>query len=304
MLDEKVDVLEDYLLLYSKKLLKILLEDKTTDKNIIWAIDDYHEEYGFGFEPENCITTRLITGLYGEVIQPRSKKNIETQNYRTRNKAEVFTPSWICNKQNNLIDNAWFEKENVFNIEEGTAWITNKEKIDFKSIGKSWKDYVNLNRLEVTCGEAPYLVSRYDSVLGNIIPVEDRIGLLDRKLRVVCENTTTKEDWKKWSLKAIKSVYAYDYQGDNVLIARENVLYTYIDFYKSFFNTEPNEKEILAVAKVVAWNIWQMDGLTYMPPLINLYKSDERLKESNQQYCKMKDWSKNKILTFKSLLEQ
>jgi hypothetical protein len=39
--------------------------------------------------------------------------------------------------------------------------------------------------MEISCGEAPYLVSRYDTVSGNIISVDDRIGLLDRKLRVV-----------------------------------------------------------------------------------------------------------------------
>ena len=42
--------------------------------------------------------------------------------------------------------------------------------------------------MEITCGEAPYLVSRYDVVKGEIIPVEDRIGILDRKLRVINEN--------------------------------------------------------------------------------------------------------------------
>jgi hypothetical protein len=31
--------------------------------------------------------------------------------------AEVFTPSWICNAQNNLIDNTWFGRDNVFNKE-------------------------------------------------------------------------------------------------------------------------------------------------------------------------------------------
>ena len=39
------------------------------------------------------------------------------QQQRSREMAEVFTPSWICNKQNNLIDNAWFGRENVFNVE-------------------------------------------------------------------------------------------------------------------------------------------------------------------------------------------
>lgn len=43
-------------------------------------------------------------------------------------------------------------------------------------------------RLEISCGEAPYLVSRYDSVTGKTIKIKNRIGLLDRKLRIVSEN--------------------------------------------------------------------------------------------------------------------
>lgn len=54
-------------------------------------------------------------------------------------------------------------------------------------------------RLEITCGEAPYIVSRYDAATGEIIPIERRIGILDRKLRVVNENTETEEDWLFWT---------------------------------------------------------------------------------------------------------
>ena len=41
------------------------------------------------------------------------------------------------------------------------------------------------NRMEITCGEAPYLVSRYDTTTGEPIPIGRRIGLLDRKLCVI-----------------------------------------------------------------------------------------------------------------------
>jgi hypothetical protein len=40
------------------------------------------------------------------------------QQMRVREMAEVFTPSWVCNAQNNLIDNAWLEKDNLFNYEK------------------------------------------------------------------------------------------------------------------------------------------------------------------------------------------
>ena len=31
--------------------------------------------------------------------------------------------------------------------------------------------------MEITCGEAPYLVSRYDAVTGEVINLKSRIGL-------------------------------------------------------------------------------------------------------------------------------
>lgn len=35
---------------------------------------------------------------------------------------------------------------------------------------KDWRKYVDARRLEISCGEAPYLVSRYDTVTGCEIP--------------------------------------------------------------------------------------------------------------------------------------
>ena len=90
-----------------------------------------------------------------------------------------------------MIDEAWFGRKNVFNISKNKSWITNKELISFPA-EKNWKNYVDARRLEISCGEAPYIVSRYDTVTGREIPIEERIGLLDRKLRVVNENTRTR----------------------------------------------------------------------------------------------------------------
>lgn len=67
-------------------------------------------------------------------------------------------------------------------------------------------------RLEITCGEAPYLISRYDTTTGETIPLEQRIGLLDRKLRVVSENTSTSGEWLEWAQEAYKSTYGYEWQ--------------------------------------------------------------------------------------------
>ena len=237
-----------------KPALRILLQDKTTKKNIIFATDAY-ESIGYSAAseilPERVVNMDLL---------PRVEKELIHQQARTKAKAEVFTPSWVCNKMNNHCDEEWFGRPNVFNKEDGETWITNPEPIDFGEM--SWKDYIDSRRIEITCGEAPYLVSRYDTTTGEIIPIVDRIGILDRKLRIVNENATDDKEWLKWTERAFQSVYGYEFQGDNLLIARINLLNTYSDYYKDRIGTEPSDKDIRKIANIIAWNIWQMDGLT------------------------------------------
>lgn len=214
---QRIDIKENALLKRDSMLLDFLLKDNTTNKNILWGTDNY-EELGMSYKHNAQIYPELITGSNGEVIRPRVAKSIQEQTVRVKDKAEVFTPSWICNAQNNLIDNAWFGYENVFNKEQDKSWIVSSQKILFPE-RKTWSDYVGANRIEVTCGEAPYLVSRYDTISGNPIPVSRRIGLLDRKLRVVGENIKMKNDWRMYAMSAFKSVYGYEWQGDNLLLA-------------------------------------------------------------------------------------
>lgn len=79
-------------------------------------------------------------------------------------------------------------------MNDDNTWTVNEEKIIFDG-KQTWKKYVDSRRLEITCGEAPYLVSRYDTTTGElIVPPINRIGFLDRKLRVVNENTSPKKN--------------------------------------------------------------------------------------------------------------
>lgn len=121
-------------------------------------------------------------------------------------------------------------------------------------------------RLEITCGEAPYLTTRYDVETGELIPVENRMGILDRKLRVVTENTQTEADWFKWAIRALESTYGYEFQGDNVLIARLNVLATFEEYFAARWQKLLNSSQFQRAINIVVWNIWQMDGLTRTIP--------------------------------------
>ena len=108
-----------------------LLQDKTTKQNIIFATDVYSEN-GEDFAETSPITVEKLKGCNKIKIQPRVEKAAEEQLARTRKKAEVFTPSWIINKMNNHCDEEWFGRPNVFNIEDGTGWVTNAAPIAFE----------------------------------------------------------------------------------------------------------------------------------------------------------------------------
>ena len=262
---------------------------------------------------ESChIDEELLLGMKAMEIQPRVLKNIDEQADRTKQRAEVMTPAWVVNKMNNHCDEEWFGYPNVFNVEDGEQWIVNEGFVRFPE-NKSWQKYVDSMRLEITCGEAPYLVSRYDTTTGKTIPVKSRIGMLDRKLRVIGENTGTKEDWMKWTIRAFQSIYGYEYQGDNLLLARINLLITFVDYMENRWNEKPTDAELRKVANIIAWNIWQMDGLTGMVPFS--YSRETYHQMSLFDYlagenkhvapipAKITDWRSNKTLTYNSLKE-
>lgn len=295
---------------WSKELLQILLIDRTTNRNIIWGTDDY-ESLGKEYNSHYPILFELITGKNSNVIRPRILKTKESQGNRTKGKAEVFTPSWICNSQNNLVDNTWFDRENVFNKETEKGWEPTTNKIQFPDKkDRTWQRYVDERRLEITCGEAPYLVSRYDAVSGEALKLKDRIGMLDRKMRVVSENTDNEIDWLKWSERAFQSIYGFEFQGDSLLIARENLLASYCDYMEDKLNRQPTDKELINIAKIISWNLWQMDGLTYTIPYEKAVEATEQitlfeLKEKDKKYlCIIKDWRAKRIYTFQELINK
>lgn len=309
-----IDILENELVAQYPDVLEILLRDHTTQNNIFWATNNY-EHLGAPYNSDAYILPELITGENGNIIMPRVHKDKVLQHSRSKEMAEVFTPSWICNAQNNLIDNAWFGKEGVFNQEkalyDGTkGWEVNTDKITFPK-GKTWNGYVRDTRLEIACGEAPYITSRYDSTTGEFIPIQNRIGILDRKLRVINENVDSTGEWLKAAQTAYKNTYAFEWQGDSLLLAREAMLATFIENYTLKFDKEPLLKSIQYVAYIISWNVWQMDGLKGVIPnscgnktetTVNLFGETEtkhifcegcekgNIRKHNGTYALIKDW--------------
>lgn len=238
-------------------ILDILLIDRTTStakakKNIIWANENYIQ-YGFKeYSEEAQIKPELITGNRGQLIMPRALKSRELQKERTKSKAEVFTPTWIVKKQN--------------------------DEVDLNYRNDNLETYVNRLWLEITCGEAPYMATRYDMETGDIIPFNERVGFIDRKLNRINTEVENKVEWQCLVEKAFKSSYGFEWSGDSLLLARENLLYTYRDYYYAKWLEEPLYGLFEDIAKIISYNVFQMDGLKYIVPL-----SEKREKVHHQQ---------------------
>lgn len=90
------------------------------------------------FAPNVTITSDLVTGKNGNLIQPRAVKSKEEQLLRTRDKAEVFHALSIVKQMNEACDTQTCYKKQLARL----CWML---------------------KLEITCGEA-LIVSRYDPV--------------------------------------------------------------------------------------------------------------------------------------------
>lgn len=262
-MSEPIDILENRVLKETPGLLEVLLKDHTTQQNIFWATDSY-AELGDGFRWHDSITVAAITGEHGDVIMPRVMKTRDEQQRRVKQMAEVFTPAWLVNKMNNAADEVWFGRQNVFNVPTEEGWKPTEEPVMMPK-GKSWHDYVLATRLEITCGEAPFLTSRYDMISGVSIAIKARMGMLDRKLRIVNEHCTG-DEWTRWALLALGSVYGFEWQGDNLLLARESLLASFSESYEQQFGHKADRATLMLAAEIIAWNVWQMDGLKGVVP--------------------------------------
>ncbi|WP_278769390.1 Eco57I restriction-modification methylase domain-containing protein [Bifidobacterium boum] len=295
------DIQSDVMRADKRRVLGLLLQDKTSKRNILWGTDMYAER-GTAYAHDSKITPELITGVHAGLIRSRAQKHQEQQSERTRTHAEVFTPMWVCAMMIDALDDDWFGAQHVFTDESGER----TQRVEFPE-GKTWQDYVRSTRLEITCGEAPFLVNRYDAATGEPVPVEKRIGILDRKLRVVDENAVDEDEWVHWVLLAFRSTFGYEFQGDNLLIARLNLLATFEEYLDHRWHREATDRELRKIANIIVWNVWQMDGLTYRIPFdttsdapMDLFES-AGLEDSQEvpaarriSRCRIYDWSSNR----------
>lgn len=245
------DISENFIREQMPEILDLLLIDRTKStpksiKNIIWANDNYIEHGSKHYAATAQVKPKLITGKMERLIMPRALKSQDVQKERTKSKAEVFTPTWIVKKQNDAVEQDYLNDD--------------------------IKTYVSRTWLEITCGEAPYMATRYNMETGNIIPLSEREGFVDRKLKRISSEISNKEEWLSLATLAYQSSYGFEWNGDSLLLARENLLYTYRDYYVAKWQEEPLLDNFKFIAEIISYNLFQMDGLKYIIPLSDIRK--------------------------------
>lgn len=197
------------------------------------------------------------------------KKSRRAKNPHEKN-AEIFTPPEVCKTQNDLVigDTKDFEK------------------------------FIDAKFLEITCGEAPYITSRYNAVTGEPIDFDNRVDILDKKLKIIAKETKDVSNLKNFTERALKSVYGYEFQGDNLFLARRNIFETVAEFLSDKLAAKEFKEFLPTIADIISWNFWQMDGLTNSPPFMhekNLFDGAD---------CKIRDWREDKEIYFRTLVKE
>ena len=201
----------------------------------------------FDTPPINAVIEILLRGLKIDKlseVKPRVLKSDDEKFLRTRRNAEVFSPRRVVKFMVDALD-------------------------DGGQIDSRW--------LEIACGEAPFITNRYDAETGKDIPINQRVGILDRKLR----NAKTLDEAKR----AVQSVYGYDIQSDSLLIARANVLLSFVEYVENF-----NDSDLAEVAEVIAKNFWLMDALNIPSAQFNLF--------DDVPLCNIIDWTSGRKFIF------
>ena len=97
------------------------------------------------------------------------------------------------------------------------------------------------------------------------------------------------------------------------LLTRVNLLLTYAEHLQARWQRKPTEEEMQPIAKIITWNVWQMDGLHLSVPggkpqpeaeQLNLFSMFGTMEEQTPAVsCKVKNWRSNKTQNFETIQE-
>lgn len=113
--------------------LDLLLQDKSTKKNIIWATDTY-ENLGEGFDDKVQLNADSLLRR-PDLIRPRIQKSQEAQAQRTRKKQRCLLRRGFAIGWNNYCDVTGLDSSGVFNTEtQSIPGQSRKERLNSPKI--------------------------------------------------------------------------------------------------------------------------------------------------------------------------
>lgn len=226
-------------------------------------------------------------------LRPKWQMQADSKSARSSGTNEVFTPAWVCNRQLNLIDEARYQRQHLFNtpvknLAGEQTWLPNPNFYSMLDVGQ-WEEFLSSPALEMCCGEGAYLTFRYDTATGEPIALARRAGVLDRKLHV-CLSHALSTDGARYGfdeagvnqvldsmLAAAHSVYAYEFSARSVLLARANFALSLVEFAQPFLDCyslldgarkgQVLDELLSRGCELATKQIVQMDGLTNCLPL-------------------------------------
>ncbi|MFC3929040.1 hypothetical protein ACVR05_04135 [Streptococcus caprae] len=265
---------------HRKQLEHLLLIDRTTRKPLVWA-SERQAFRGRGFQATDELSTLKFTGIYQDVIKPLALK-IEEGSAQA---AEAINLDGI---------------QHVIDLE-----LTG---MDFLS----WTEFLETRWLDKRALEGGFLITPYHQATGQTIPILQRAGILDLKLQAIMREVTSPNAFFTWAQIAYQTSYAYLLAGDDLFLLRDELLKTFDAYYAAKFFLAPLPQFREEIARIISYNIVQMDDSTFsVPPSeptdqaiqLDLFgQIAEQQAPSAAMKTRIKDWNYNRLLTVESAL--
>jgi len=208
---------------------------------------------------------------YEKDFKPGYERSRVEFNLSSKKRAAIYTPPFLVRRMNLFLE------------------YENKEKL------------YNGTLIEAACGEAPFIVQRYNMITGEKIAIEDREGILDIKIKYGIQNiafgwawgTAPYSNWYPDVKRMFQTVFGFDKHLPSLIIARMNLLLSFIEYSREYyakrryFKTHelPPEEHIKEIAEIICWNFWCMDFLNVKNEVV-------------------RDWETGEISKFKDLLKK
>lgn len=233
---------QSYLQEFDDLILDILLRDKTTGKPLVFPPDQTSGR------PSPFLGLEDLYGVQSQKDMPDEAEEVQT------------LCSW--NRKLNQLDEVWFQRSGVFNTPTAEGWIPAADPVYFED-PFHWKKYVNQ---QIYVPDLDWGAALTFAGTSENLPLNERMGQLDRELRLVNENVRSQQEWQKRTSTMLARMLGCAKDPIRLFRARLCVLETCREAFQARFGHLPSARDEKALAHIVARNLFQSeDELNTVP---------------------------------------